>query len=409
MESWQQFLIQIERELGSQVVDKWLRSLKIIRFDAANLYLEARDSFQMSWFEEHIRPRLKLTNNNNRPIKVHLQQAAPTSASPIKRESTFQLSPDPLDPNLTLEQFFISPANKMAFNLLTDFPSPFNPIFLFGPPNSGKTHLLNGAALALQKRGKKVLFASADTFTEHVVQAIRLGMMQEFRKVYRDIDALIIDDIQIFSKKSATQEEFFHTFNTLHTQGKTILLSADVAPSLLKEIEPRLMSRFEWGISAGLEKGDPQAILEKKAALWKMDLTEDASQLLLTRFRDPIQALQALTLRANGRVNALVAETLLRDLLAKEAHIALTHETIIHEVAAHFGMKSEDLTGKSQVRECVTPRQIAMYLCREKLKLPYQQIGQIFGRDHSTVMSSVKLVQSRGDLLDRLKEISLIS
>lgn len=404
MELWQQFILQAEKELGSSVVNQWLRTLKVVRFDAGNLYLESNDSFQISWFEEHIRPRLKLTNNNNRPIKVHLQQSTPSSA-PSSKPSYFQLSPDPIDPTLTLETFSISSANNMAFNLISDFFSPFNPIFLFGPSNCGKTHLLNAAALAYQKRGKKVFFVRAEKFTEHVVQAIRLGMMQEFRKVYREIDVLIVDDIHIFSRKTATQEEFFHTFNTLHTQGKQIILSANTAPSLLQEIEPRLMSRFEWGISAGMEKVDSRAILEKKAKLWNIELTEDLTEYLTSKFSDPVQALQALSIRARGPINKLTAVALLRDLAAKETHNSLTPEMIIREVAAHFGVTSEDLTGKSQLRECVAPRQIAMYLCREKLKLPYQHIGRIFGRDHSTVMSSVKLVGNRGDLHDRLKEL----
>src|SRR5690606_5537529 len=124
----------------------------------------------------------------------------------------------------------------------------------------------------------------AETFTEHVVQAIRLGYMQDFRKVYREIDVLILDDIHIFSRKSATQEEFFHTFNTLHTLGRPILLSAHVSPQQLPEIEPRLISRFEWGLSIRLEKGDARAILEKKAALWKFPLSEELVQFLLSHF-----------------------------------------------------------------------------------------------------------------------------
>jgi chromosomal replication initiator protein len=405
MEIWQNFLSSMEREFGAPVIDKWLRSLKIVSFDAGNIYLEARDSFQISWFEEHIRPRLHLNSYNHRPIKVHLKIASSAPAPTLKKESTFQITPNSLDPTMTLDNFSVTPANKMAHSLMSDFPSPFNPIFLFGPKNSGKTHLLNGAALYLQNAGKKVFFVQASTFTEHVVQAIRLGMMQEFRKIYRDIDVLIVDNIQIFSKKAATQEEFFHTFNTLHTQGKTILLSADVAPSQLKEIEPRLMSRFEWGISVGLERVDSQTVFDQKAALWKMDLNLEAKNFLLENFEDPVQALQLLSMRASGKVTAVSAQALLKDMLVREERNAVTHETIIQHVANHFGMKSEDLTGKSQQRECVVPRQIAMYLCREKLKLPYQQIGQIFGRDHSTVMSSVKLVGSRGDLIDRLKEI----
>jgi chromosomal replication initiator protein len=297
---------------------------------------------------------------------------------------------------MALENFIPSPENLMAYKLLSEIPSPFNPIYLYGPKGSGKTHLLTGVALALKKSGKRVFFVRAEAFTEHVVQAMRLGHMQDFRKIYREIDVLIVDDVHIFSRKTATQEEFFHTFNTLHTVGKPILLSAQTAPSQLVDIEPRLMSRFEWGISLGLERPDVSLILEKKASLWKVSLSPEIKDLLLKKFpRHPLLALQALSLRSKekGVMTCELAERLLSDLLAKEEREALTPEKIIKAVAAHYGVRSEDLLGKSQMKEYVLPRQIAMYLCREHLKWPFQKIGQLFGRDHSTVMSSAKQVQ----------------
>jgi chromosomal replication initiator protein len=228
------------------------------------------------------------------------------------------------------------------------------------------------------------------------VQAIRLGQMQAFRKIYRDIDVLIIDDIHIFSRKGATQEEFFHTFNTLHTAGSLILLSANASPTKLHEIEPRLISRFEWGISLGLEKGDFAPILEKKAHLWNIFLSDELTRFLLEKFpRNPILALQALVLRGKGAaISCLGAERLLKDLIEKEQANELTPEQIIKDVAGHYGITSEDLLGKSQTRECSLPRAMAMYLCRKNLNLPFQKIGDLFDRDHSTVMSSVKQIQS---------------
>jgi chromosomal replication initiator protein len=392
MEAWQRFLSQLEQELGPEVVRKWIP--KLVRFDAANVYLEAADSFQISWFEEHVVPRLKgLFNNNQRPIKVHLGSEKKTA---LKKEEAPRLSfsPDAVDPEMTLENFIPTAENLVPYKLLTE-NTPFNPIYLYGPKGVGKTHLLMGAAIALQKSGKKVFFVRAETFTGHVVQAIRLGQMQEFRKVYRDIDVLIVDGIHIFSRKNATQEEFFHTFNTLHTSGRLILLSADVPPIQLSEIEPRLISRFEWGISLGLHAGDAKAILEKKASLWKIACSEELFHFLLTHFpQNAIMALQALVLRSKGApLTPLLAERLLKDLLDKERENALTPEKIIKAIAIHYGITSEDLLGKSQMREYALPRQVAMYYCRDKLKMPFQKIGELFGRDHSTVMSSVKQVQ----------------
>jgi len=401
MEVWHQFVAQIEKTLGREVVDQWIKTLKVVRFDAANLYLEARDSFQIHWFEEHIRPLLNkgFFNNNQRPVKIHLSLSSLEKKELTKKKeeiSSFPIQADPLDPNFRLDQFLPLPQNLMAYKLISELSqTPFNPIYLYGPKGCGKTHLLMGAADLLLKKGKRVFYVHAETFTGHVVQAIRLGNMQEFRKVYRDIDVLIVDGIHIFSRKNATQEEFFHTFNTLHTLGRIILLSADVAPSSLKEIEPRLISRFEWGISIGLEKPDARVILEKKASLWNFTLSPELSSYLLASFpSDPILALQALIFRSKGSLpNLEIAKKLLNDLLANEEKNAFTPEKIIKTIAAHFGIRTEDLLGKSQTREYAVPRQIAIYLCREKLKMPYQKIGELFGRDHSTIMSSVKLIQ----------------
>lgn len=395
MKEWQEFLSQLKKELGTEIVERWVP--KISRFDAANIYLEADDSFQASWFEEHVRPRLKdLTNTNNRPIKVHLFKEKKVEMKREENSLTFHSSP--LDPEMLLDNFIPSEKNLVVYKLFEE-PSPFNPIYIYGPKGVGKTHLLMGAAKALQKEGKKVFFVRAESFTDHVVQAIRLGQMQQFRKVYRDIDALVIDDIHIFSKKAATQEEFFHTFNTLHMQGKQIIISANVPPSQLREIEARLVSRFEWGISLEVGKSDLKLILNQKAHSWKISLSPAMSEWLIQKLpHDPVLALQALVFRSKGTpLSPQLGEKLLKDLLEKEGENALNPEKIAKLVAMHYGITAEDLFGKSQIRSIAQARQIAMYFCREKLKLPFQKIGELFGRDHSTVMSSIKQVQKGVD------------
>jgi chromosomal replication initiator protein len=391
MKEWNEFLSELSQELGPSMVSQWVP--KLIRFDAANIYLEPVDSFQVDWFEEHIRPKLKnLVNSNHRPIKVHL--IFEKRVKEKREEFQLQFKREPSDLELSLDHFIPGEKNLVAFKLLSE-GAPFNPIYIFGPKGSGKTHLLMGAAIDLEKKGKKVFFVNANTFTEHVVQAIRLGQMQAFRKAYREIDALIVDDIHIFSKKNATQEEFFHTFNTLHTQGKPIILSANSAPSQLTQIEQRLTSRFEWGISLEIGHSSLEAILKKKTELWKIQAPQELIQWLITHFsKGPVTALQVLLLRSKGQpLTVPQAEKTLKDLLAKERENALTPEKIVKTVASHYGITQEDILGKSQMRGVATPRQMAMYLCREKLKLPFQKIGEIFGRDHSTVMSSIKLIQ----------------
>lgn len=396
MREWEQFLSELKQELGADAVGSWVP--KLLRFDAGNVYLAPQDSFQAAWFEEHIRPRLKtFINANGRPIKVHLNTEKKEPSSQ-QAPPPLSFSPTPIDPEMSLTHFLPSPENWVPYKLLTE-GSPFNPIFFYGARGSGKTHLLMGAALELKKKGKRVFYVKADTFTEHVVQAIRLGQMQEFRKIYRDIDALIVDDVHLFARKAATQEEFFHTFNTLHTSGRLVLLSAHVSPMHLTEIEPRLISRFEWGISLEVGQGNLSAILAKKAALWKMALPEELLPWIEHQFpKEPILALQALLLRSQGKsITLSMAEHLLKDLLEKERESALTADKIVKQVAAHYGIKTEDILGKSQMRESALPRQISMYLCRKELKMAFQKIGELFDRDHSTVMSSVKQIQKALD------------
>lgn len=443
MRAWDNFLTLQEIELGSATVKKWLRSLKIVRFDACNLYLEAKDSFQALWFEEHIRQKVKtrLFNNNNKPIRVHLAVA---NAPEIKKEDRksedsekqqlppFRLTFDTLEASLTFKELIITSSNTLparvvaeavSYNLETNQPSAsfneepiFNPLYLYGEKGSGKTHLLVAAAHALRRRGKNVIYARADTFTDHVVMAIRAGEMSTFRQAYRNVDALIIDDAHIFSRKGATQEELFHTFNTLHLSKKLIILSANCPPSELQHIEPRLVSRFEWGIALSLEatsKEDILKILEHKAKLFNFSLRPAIAHFLVETFKGTtsvIRALEGLILRTHlnkksphfstTTLTESVVKHILKDLILEEEHNALTPTKIIKTVAESYGITTEDILSKSQSRECTLPRQLAMHLCRSELNIPYIKIGDIFGRDHSTVMSSVKRVQKAIDSED---------
>lgn len=432
MRAWEEFLAKQEKELGKETVDKWLRPLKIVRFDACNLYLEAADSFKALWFEEHVRTRARmgLYNNNHKQIKVHVGVTAQkknesASIKPKKKAVTTSTTPvfslrfDEVDPEASFENFIISPSSLLAHKLLDEAASvekhtpeslQFNPIYLYGRSGTGKTHLLMACASKLRKAGKNVLYVRAETFTEHVVDAIRCAEMQNFRKSYRGVDALLIDDIEVFSRKAATQEELFHTFNTLHVEGKQIILSGGLPPGELKFIEPRLVSRFEWGIVVPLQmpvKEQMRAILLQKAKNIQFTLEEHVITFLLDAFggstKTLIRALDALVLRmhlnqglthgTSQPLSVKSVQNILKDLIQEEEKAALTPGKIIRTVAEYYGIRMDDILSKSQARECALPRQIAMHLCRQQLNLPYMKIGDIFSRDHSTVMASVKQVQ----------------
>lgn len=435
MHAWETFVESQADELGIETTQKWLKSLKVLRFDACNLYLEANDAFQAMWFEEHIRQKANslLFNNNKKRIKIHLSVAnAPAKSKNrnAKAKSTeeikhtaFTLTFDELDPNCTLSTFVASEENLLPFKIIsmlttssTDTHGSFNPIYIHGGDGSGRSHLLMAAAKALRDTGKHVIYSRAQTFTDHVVSAIRAGEMRVFRQAYRNSDVLIIDDVHVFSRKGATQEEFFHTFNTLHVAGKQIILSANCAPSELKLIEPRLISRFEWGIVLPLEspkREDVLKILEMKMLAMNFPLHLKVMEFLVDSFettKSLNKALEAIILRShlsrsNTKLSSInltvpIIRQLLADLLIEEQRNALTPQKIFDGVAEHFGIRAEDIFGKSQTRDCVLPRQIAMHLCRTLLKLPYVKIGEHLGKDHSTVMSSVKLIQKGVDADD---------
>lgn len=442
MEAWENFLLQQEKELGEETVRKWLRPLKVSRFDAGNLYLQANDSFQILWFEEHIRKKIlsSFINKNNRKIRIHLslnENPLKTSVShspktvrnkalEVSAPQKFSIHFDTLDPFCTFANFIESNTNPLPHKLLYQLtgyqpatksfipqqvlPATFNPIYLYGSSGTGKTHLLMATASALSQQNLSVAYARAETFTEHVVTAIRAGEMSLFRNSYRNVDVLIIDDVHLFGKKWATQEELFHTFNTLHVAGKQIILSSDSSPAELQNIEPRLISRFEWGIVLPLEiihKEDRKELLKRKADSLNYPLNAKVAEFLLDSFvsspKAICKALEALILRmhlkqgdyrnASMQLSVPFVQQQLSDLIADEQKKALTPEKIIQNVAEYYGIRSEDILSKAQSRECVLPRQMAMYICRIQLALPFAKIGQIFSKDHSTVMSSVKLIQ----------------
>ncbi len=407
VKEWLAFLDEHQKTVGRDAIERWARTLKVLHFDAGNLYLEANDPFQLNWFEQYLRPLIKQSFHtmSGRPIKVHLTLEG-AAANPPKKlwKPPLDLHPDSLLSNCTFETYFAGLANDFNLKLLHEaaLKKTYNPIYLQGPRGVGKSHLLMAACHLMKQQGRSVFFVKADRFTQHIVSAIRSGAMPALRELYRKHDALVIDEIETLAGRSASQEELFHTFNTLHLAGKQILIAGNAAPSELKDIEPRLTSRFEWGIVLSLkplskaEQADYfRELLSRKKISLDPTLTHECLSLLSTI---PLlnRAADILEVRTKQTLPTLpLLQTWFSSLIQEQQKKALTSDAILQAVAAHFDIHLADLQGRSQTQEHAVPRQIAMHLCRSQLRLPYMKIADLFSRDHSTVMTSVKLIDKR--------------
>jgi len=404
MKEWNEFLQNQVNKLGKNALDKWAKTLKVVRFDSRNLYLEAENFFQLHWFEEHLRPSLQkyFKNNNELPIQVHIH----LPHASIKREKrkkewipSLTLLPDKLNPSFQLSSYFPGKSNACHFQLLERALNSegFNPIYLQSPKEAGKTHLLTGSALYLQKKqNKSCIYMKATTLTQHVVAAIRSSNMQKLRDFYRGCDVLLIDDVEELADRHATQEELFHTFNALHLSKKQIFLASVLLPHQLQRIEPRLTSRFEWGLTLSFQ---PLNFQERQGLLQtKIDLPKELYLHLCKKLPSTSRLLLAAELLKDylpHKLTVTQVDRLISTLVVEEKKKSLSPEVVLKIVADTFSLKPLEILGRSQIQKHCTARQIGMYFLRVTLKLPFTKIGKIFSRDHSTVISSTQAVQKK--------------
>ncbi|MBD3782857.1 MAG: chromosomal replication initiator protein DnaA [Micrococcales bacterium] len=315
-----------------------------------------------------------------------------------------------LNPKYTFDTFVIGASNRFAHAAavaVAEQPAKaYNPLFVYGDSGLGKTHLLH--AIGHYARNLfphvKVRYVNSEEFTNDFINSIRDDKAANFQRRYRDVDVLLIDDIQFLQGKVQTQEEFFHTFNTLHNAGKQVVITSDVPPKLLTGFEARMRSRFEMGLLTDVQPPDLEtriAILRKKAIQERLSVPEDVHEFIASRISTNIRELEGALIRVTAfaslnrqPVDMSLAEIVLRDLIPDDSTSQVTPATIIAQTAAYFGLTIEDLQGQSRSRVLVTARQIAMYLCRELTEMSLPKIGQQFGgRDHTTVMHAEKKIR----------------
>ncbi|WP_305788485.1 chromosomal replication initiator protein DnaA [Symbioplanes lichenis] len=332
-----------------------------------------------------------------------------------------------LNPKYMFETFVIGSSNRFAHAAsvaVAESPAKaYNPLFIYGSSGLGKTHLLHaiGHYATTLGHARSVRYVSTEEFTNDFINSLRDDKTQAFQRRYRDVDILLIDDIQFLENRERTQEEFFHTFNTLHNANKQIVISSDRSPRQLATLEDRMRTRFEWGLLADIQPPDLEtriAILQKKAAQERMFAPDDVLEFIASRVSNSIRELEGALIRVTAfasltrsPVQLSLAEEVLRDFMPDGAGPEITADQIMASTADYFGVSLEDLRGHSRSRVLVNARQVAMYLCRELTELSLPRIGQAFGgRDHTTVMHADRKIRQhmaeRRSLYNQIAELT---
>ncbi len=355
----------------------------------------------------------KLSETAGQPIKVVLlnrdEMAARKKGS---GETRPPIANDPhLNPKYTFESFVVGSGNRFAHAAaLAVAESPaeaYNPLFIYGGVGLGKTHLMQAIGHFIHQNDpdKKILYMTSETFTNQLISAIQLKKTYEFREKIRQADVLMVDDIQFIAGRESTQQEFFNTFNELHNDNKQIILTSDKPPKDIQRLEERLVSRFEWGLVADIQRPDVDtrvAILREKTTRENIHVPDDVLQLIAGKIDSNIRELEGcltrLVLYSNmvkEPISTELCEKALKDIFDQQKHKQITAELIMRTVADYYGLSMEDITGPTRKREITVPRQIAMFLTREMTGMSLPQIGNVFGgRDHTTVLHSCKTVEA---------------
>lgn len=426
--AWQTVLGQLQREMPKAAFDTWVRDTQVVAFADHLLTIGVHNTYARDWLENRLTAIVerKLAGVLGHPVKVRFVvwgglsseaalpreagngHATPEESTPATPSAVVNPT---LNPRYTFETFVVGASNRLAHAAslaVAENPArAYNPLFLYGGVGLGKTHLLHAIGNACAARGLRVRYVSSEEFTNDLINAIRTHTTQAFREKYRQVDVLLIDDIQFIAGKESTQEEFFHTFNTLHGQNKQIVISSDRPPKALVTLEERLRSRFEWGLTADIQPPDFEtrvAILRFKAEQFgrevPMPILEAIAQRMQSNIRELEGALTRVLAYADLRGIPLSLELVdiaLADMLPQQREIS--PQQVLEVVARAFGIPVERMMSKERSRKVVLPRQVAMYLLREDGQLSLPQIGEIFGgRDHTTVMYACERM---ADLLER--------
>ena len=423
---WQAALGQMQMELPRATFDTWVRDAELLTYEDGTFIVGVQNAYARDWLKDRLLSTIKrvLTGIVGRTVEVRFvvwqddtvdEEPSPALHSPsplkVEKKSTFYLNP-----RYTFDSFVVGSSNRLAHaaaQAVADNPArAYNPLFIYGGVGLGKTHLLFAIGHICACAGLNVLYVSSEEFTNDLINAIRTHTTDAFRERYRCIDVLLIDDIQFIAGKESTQEEFFHTFNTLHGQDKQVVLSSDRSPKALITLEERLRSRFQWGLTADIQLPDFEtrlAILRSKAERAGRSIDSSLLDIIARRVQSNIRELEGALTRvlafsdlSGVSLSSDLVEAALSELIPHAG--ILTAERIIAAVAQLFGIDEDRLLSRDRSRDVALPRQVAMYLIRKETSDSLPKIGMALGgRDHTTVMYGCDKIADRIETDDTLR------
>lgn len=404
---WKKTCALLKEALAEVSYETWIATLKPLDIVGNRLLLEASTPFHrnmiISRYSELVRNALKSASKQDFELEVYMPGEIAAGGRKPEPEAGINTFANGLNPKYTFDTFVISNSNRFAHAAsLAVAESPadaYNPLFLYGGVGLGKTHLMHaiGHHMLHENPSIKLVYITSENFTNELISAIQNNQNTEFRERFRNVDVLMVDDIQFIAGRDSTQEEFFHTFNQLHAGGKQIIISSDKPPRDIPTIEERLRSRFEWGLIADIQKPDYEtriAILRKKAEIEHISVPDDILSFIAEKIESNIRELEGSLTRIiayaslSGKpITMEVAEEALRNILAIKDPKRITPEIITQVVSDFYGVSPADVKSSKRTREIALPRQVAMYLTRNMTELSLPRIGDAFGgRDHTTVM-----------------------
>ena len=422
---WSDACKQLKGILSSDIYERWIDVIQCAEESEDSLRLVVANDFYKVWLEENYLPMIRkaIMVVSPRELDISLEvdstcfeveapESKPERQSSLSIPSiTKKQKPHNLNPNYTFDSFVVGASNQFAHAAsLAAANSPsrtYNPLFLYGDVGLGKTHLMQaiGNHISAKRPRTKICYTTCEAFTNEYIDALQNNSVSDFRKKYRKIDLLLIDDIQFLDKKSGLQEEFFHTFNALFENHKQIVLTSDRTPSEMAGLMPRLISRFEWGLVTELGKPNAEtrsAILRKKVEQLHLKIDYTLLDYLAERVSSNIRSLEGALIRVatfmsltNQQVNVQKIDELLHDLLDKESKAKVNVEVIQRTVADHFDLRTADLVGKKRSKDVAWPRQIAMHLSRTMTSQSFPVIGEAFQRNHATILYAHDQVSER--------------